>query len=186
MADDNVLWSGGNGGVLNQLLPNTFRHFTKDQGVLSTTWVNSVTEDIHGIKWLASAHISSDNGIIRYNGQSFDHINTTHGLPPNFIMKLEPEPDGYLWIVTRDNGIIGFDGEYFTTYGVDQGLIQGFVWDIARDKDNQLWLANGHLGVTRIDQKNSSVTHFIGSPNGDGIGGGQIFSRSGGNAVVRG
>ncbi|MCB0667677.1 MAG: hypothetical protein KDC80_17730 [Saprospiraceae bacterium] len=175
LSDDNVLWTGGNGGAINQIFPNTFRHFTKEQGVLSTTWVNSITEDIYGNNWMASAHISEENGLIRYNGQFFDHINTSHGLPPNFIMKLVPEPDGYLWIATRDNGIIGFDGEYFAEYGEDQGLIRGFVWDLTQDKKNTLWLAQGHLGVTRINPENSSVTHFVGNPNGDGIGGGQIF-----------
>ena len=175
LTDNNVLWTGGNGRAVHQIFPNGFKHFTKEQGLLSTTWVNYITEDINGNKWMASAHVSADNGLISYNGQSFDHINTTHGMPPNFIMKLEAEPDGYLWVVTRDNGIIGFDGEYFTEYGVDQGLIRGFVWDLTRDKNNRLWLAQGHLGVTRIDQQNSSVTHFVGNPNGDGLGGGRIF-----------
>ncbi|MDH3245381.1 MAG: hypothetical protein OEM26_12245, partial [Saprospiraceae bacterium] len=173
IGQDNSVWAGTNNGRgLNQILPSGFRHFTEGQDYLGgSNPVITMTEDKSGNIWFGKAY----EGLIKYDGHDFYHINSENGFSTNWIMEVISSQSGEIWIATRDNGCIRFDGKEFTHYNVDQGLSHALAWDIFEDSEGMIWIASGVGGVNRIDPNTSSITTFQADFETDGIGGGSIF-----------
>jgi hypothetical protein len=68
-----------------------FIHFSINNG-FPTNNVYSLLQDKNGFLWFAT-----DNGIVKYNGYTFDVFNTDRGLPANDIWELHADNAGRIW-----------------------------------------------------------------------------------------
>jgi len=62
--------------------------------------VKDIVKDKNGILWIAT-----DNGIARYDGESFDNLNKTDGLPSNQVWSLAVDEDNVIYAGCYNSGL---------------------------------------------------------------------------------
>ena len=78
----------------------------------------------------------------------FRNFTTQDGLPGNFILSIEEDHSGGLWIGTND-GLSLFDGKKFLNFSRINGLKSKFIFSLEAAQDHSLWVG-GHQTLTRI------------------------------------
>ena len=79
---------------------------------------------------------------------TFTNFTTQDGLPGNFILALEEDHSGKLWIGTN-NGLSQFDGKVFNNFSRINGLESKFIFSLEASRDHSLWIG-GNRVLTRI------------------------------------
>jgi ligand-binding sensor domain-containing protein len=79
---------------------------------------------------------------------TFRNFTVKNGLPGNFILSLEKDNSGGLWIGTND-GLSHFDGKIFQNFSAINGLKSKFIFSIETTPDHSLWVG-GNSSLTRI------------------------------------
>ena len=79
---------------------------------------------------------------------TFRNFTTQDGLPGNFILALEEDHSGKLWIGTN-NGLSQFDGKVFNNFSRINGLESKFIFSLEASRDHSLWIG-GNRVLTRI------------------------------------
>ena len=82
---------------------------------------------------------------------AFSHLSTSAGLVSNFVLNIEQDKNGYIWIGTID-GLQRYDGNHFITFrnnSKDPYSIPGdYINALYTDKKNNLWLiSNNTAGI---------------------------------------
>jgi diguanylate cyclase (GGDEF)-like protein len=133
-----------------------FKSYGGDQG-LTTLAVSVMAQDEGGFIW-----VGTEDGLFRYDGETFRRFGTKEGLPDTNISALAPAPDGSLWVLTR-TGLIRFEGDRFVAMGKASGLppVEDLdLWGSAMvcDAQSRLWIATlqglylgGPSGFWRVD-----------------------------------
>jgi len=80
---------------------------------------------------------------------------------PNYIVSLEVDKDGIVWIGTWGGGLARFDGERFINYTVRDGLSSNHVFMLHEDSRGTLWVgtSNGLSQFSNGRFSNSLTTH---------------------------
>lgn len=122
-----------------------FRNYTTVQGLPSSESYCSL-QDSKGYLWF-----STDRGIAKYDGYSFQVFTTSEGLPDNTIFRLFEDKQSRIWFVgySSKTGYIENNKVHLYKYNAflhslfpDQIITNLFV-----DKQNGLWI-NYNLGIT--------------------------------------
>src|SRR5579859_7327045 len=92
-----------------------FKSYGGDQG-LTTLAVSVMAQDEGGFIW-----VGTEDGLFRYDGETFRRFGTKEGLPDTNISALAPAPDGSLWVLAR-TGLARFEGDRFVAMGKASGL----------------------------------------------------------------
>ena len=87
----------------------------------------------------------------------FRNFTVQDGLPGNYILALNEDPNGNLWIGSNQ-GLSRFDGTTFLNFSKVNGLNSDYVFSIESDQDDFLWVG-GHHGMTqlRIDPSSGNL-----------------------------
>lgn len=90
---------------------------------------------------------------------------------PNYIVALEVDKDGIVWVGTWGGGLARFDGKKFINYTVRDGLSSNHVFMLHEDRQGILWVgtSNGLSQITNGRFSNSLTTH-------DGLFSNTVFS----------
>ena len=90
---------------------------------------------------------------------------------PNYIVAIEVDKNGTVWVGTWGAGLARFDGEKFHNYTVKDGLPSNHVFMLHEDKSGILWVgtSNGMSQIDNGDFINKMTTH-------DGLFSNTIFS----------
>ena len=96
-------------------------------------------------------------GLNRYQNGTFEYFDTEKGLSDNFILALEEDKYGNLWIGTN-RGLNCFDHQFFRHFSNRDGIPQGRILDIYCDPEGTIWLATNDEGLIRY--KNGIFTPF--------------------------
>jgi len=109
--------------------------------------INEIAQTTDGFLWL-----STDNGLFRFDGQSFVRYQPTSGdpLPGTQVNALLPTPDGGLWIGYFRVGASFLKQGRNINYGQREGLERGTVLSLAIDADNTVW-AVLNSGLKRLE-----------------------------------
>ena len=80
---------------------------------------------------------------------------------PNYIVSLEVDKDGIVWVGTWGGGLARFDGEKFINYTVKDGLSSNHVFMLHEDSQGTLWVgtSNGLSQFSNGRFSNSLTTH---------------------------
>lgn len=70
-----------------------YKHFDLQNGLTSNK-VYSITQDSKGFIW-----VSTDNGVLRYDGSGFKHFGVEEGLPDNDVYKVFEDAENRLWLL---------------------------------------------------------------------------------------
>ena len=79
---------------------------------------------------------------------NFRNFTTQDGLPGNFILSIEEDHSGGLWIGTN-NGLSLFNGKKFLNFSRINGLKSKFIFSLEAAQDHSLWIG-GRQTLTRI------------------------------------
>ena len=74
---------------------------------------------------------------------------------PNYIVALEVDRNGIVWVGTWGGGLARFDGENYINYTVSDGLPSNHVFMLHEDRNGSLWVGTSN-GLARFDGKNFS------------------------------
>jgi ligand-binding sensor domain-containing protein len=122
----------------------SFIIFTTEQG-LNNNNVHSIIEDKTGNLW-----ISTNDGLSKYYGKQFTHLNSSMGFSPGVYFSLTIDKAGNLWGGIHGGGVNRFDGKSITHYTTEQGLGSNNVMCFLEDSNN-LWIGTKPGGVTKYD-----------------------------------
>lgn len=110
---------------------------------LPTSEANALAETSEGFIW-----IGSYGGLIRYDGNNFERIDSTTGIAS--VVSLYVDKDDRLWIGTNDNGIAVMDDGKYRFFDVEDGLPSSSIRSIVQDADGNIVVAttNGLALIT--------------------------------------
>ena len=101
---------------------------------LPTSEANAIAETSEGFLW-----IGSYAGLIRYDGNTFERMDSTGGLTS--IKCLYVDSRDRLWIGTNDNGIAGMERGELRKWGKLDGLKSAHTRAITEDQDGTIYVA---------------------------------------------
>lgn len=115
-----------------------FKSYGGDQGLTSLS-VTVMAQDEAGFLW-----VGTEDGLFRYDGESFHRFDTQDGLPDVYIIALAPAPDGSLWVLTK-TGLAHRQGGRFTVMPAASGLpkaddVVRLASSLACDAQCRLWI----------------------------------------------
>ena len=121
---------------------------------LPTSEANAIAETEEGFIW-----IGSYSGLIRYDGNTFERIDSTTGVTS--VVSLCVDSKNRLWIGTNDNGVAVMDKGEYKQYNHVEGLKSSTIRSIAEDNDGNIFIATTH-GLGMVD--NDLVLHPVDEP----------------------
>lgn len=114
-----------------------------NQNGLPTSEANTIVQTSDGFIW-----IGSYAGLIRYDGNTFEHIGITSGI--SSIKCLYVDSRDRLWIGTNDNGIAVMENGEFRQWGKLDGLRSAHTRSITEDRNGTIYIATTS-GIATID-----------------------------------
>ena len=110
-----------------------FRTYGPEQGLVQLA-LSTLVQDADGFIWIAS-----ENGLVRYDGNTFRKWMETDGLPSATILNLEAIPGGGLWVATR-KGVVRFQDGQVTPLLLNGSnlIVRGPLMHLGND--GTLWL----------------------------------------------
>lgn len=118
---------------------------------LPTSEANAIAETSEGFIW-----IGSYGGLIRYDGNSFERIDSTTGIAS--VVSLFVDSSDRLWIGTNDSGAFVMDKGEYTAINKEDGLRSLSVRAFSEDKDGRVYIATTKgISVVDKDMKLSNI-----------------------------
>jgi len=112
---------------------------------LPTSEANAIVETDDGFIW-----IGSYAGLIRYDGNTFERMDSTNGLTS--VKCLFTDSRGRLWIGTNDNGVAVMEKGRLRMWGKLDGMKSAHTRAIAEDTNGVIYVATAG-GITMIDDE---------------------------------
>ena len=110
---------------------------------LPTSDANFILGASDGYVW-----IGGYSGIIRYDGTTFERLDTSDGLTSG--RGLYEDSRGRIWIATNDNGVVVIDGEERTHVTYKDGLPSSSIRIFAEDQEGDVYVGTT-AGVCYVD-----------------------------------
>lgn len=147
-----------NGGVL--LYEGTaFRQFLADN--INGSRIRDLEQAPDGTLWAAT-----NNGIARWNGRSFDVLNTANkGFVHDEVNAISADGDSILWVATAGGGVarcvLSPNGHIAATTLITtrDGLANNNVVSIVKDRQGLIWVGTED-GLSRINPQTGIVSSF--------------------------
>ena len=127
----------------------TWKTYSTSDGLPSLRIVY-IADDCEGYIWFA-VH---DNGVCRFDGDTFQHFTTQDGLIHDHVSCIQKDPQGHLWFGFKD--LIRFDGESFHRYEEDEGFPRirpGY--SVGQDHTGKVWIGRKGRGLLYFYDNNT-------------------------------
>ena len=121
---------------------------------LPTSEANAIAETLEGFIW-----IGSYSGLIRYDGNTFDRVDSTKGIAS--VVSLYADSKNRLWVGTNDSGAAVMENGEFRMYNKSDGLQSLSIRSITEDSEGNIYLATTH-GIACVDE--NMELHCIDEP----------------------
>ena len=117
---------------------------------LPTSEANDIAETSDGFMW-----IGSYSGLIRYDGNTFERIDSTTGIAS--VVCLFVDSKDRLWVGTNDSGLAVMENGEFRMFDREEGLNSESIRCIREDADGNI-IAATTAGIAVIDQSMNVTT----------------------------
>ena len=108
-----------------------------------TSEANALAQTSDGFLW-----IGSYSGLIRYDGNTFERIDSTTGIAS--VVSLFVDSKDRLWVGTNDNGVAVMEKDSFRFYTKADGLHSSSIRSIVEAPDGNIYIASTQ-GVAIVD-----------------------------------
>lgn len=98
--------------------------------------VRHVLKSRDGSHWISTY----ENGLIRFDGSSYERYGTEDGLPSNTILGAVEDDEGALWVATY-SGVVRMFEDTITTYSIQEGIPNNGVMTIMKDQSGTIWIS---------------------------------------------
>ncbi len=122
--------------------------YNSDNG-LPTSEANAIAKTSEGFIW-----IGSYGGLIRYDGNTFERIDSTTGIAS--VVSLYVDSKDRLWIGTNDGGVFVREQNEYRGYNKTDGLKSLSIRDIVEDTKGDIYVATTH-GMVCIDEEMNMI-----------------------------
>jgi subtilisin family serine protease len=148
-ANDGTIWFGHSNGISRW---NKGKWITYTQQNISENWSQTIT-DIDGATdgtiWFAV----DQDGLLKYDGDSWDLLTTSDGLPGSIVRELTVDQQDRLWIIFGDTETLGevvamYDGVAWTTYDTSDGFEADWLREIFADSKGRVWVATASASTS--------------------------------------
>ncbi|MBR1391792.1 MAG: HD domain-containing protein [Lachnospiraceae bacterium] len=112
---------------------------------LPTSEANAIAETSDGFIW-----IGSYSGLIRYDGNTFERIDSTTGIAS--VVTLFVDSRERLWIGTNDSGVAVMENNEYHMYHKSDGLKSSTIRSIVEGSDGNIYIATTR-GIAMVDQE---------------------------------
>ncbi|MCB0637126.1 MAG: histidine kinase [Lewinella sp.] len=132
----------------HDLLP-AFQHLTTDHGLPSSEGYD-IIQDRSGYIW-----VSTDNGVARYDGISFQTFGPAEGLTDKTILFMHEDHRGWIWMCSFEGRLFIYDGQLIRPYAHNNLILQYSQkyyssLDFFVDTDGTVFLSLKDLGIIKI------------------------------------
>ena len=124
--------------------------YTNTNG-LPTSESNTIAETKEGFLW-----IGSYSGLIRYDGNTFERIDSTTGVAS--VVSLYVDSRERLWIGTNDNGVFYMEKGEIHSFDNVEGLKSASIRSFVEDDEGNVFIATTH-GLGMVDT--NDVLHSV-------------------------
>ncbi len=143
----------------------SYRQFTIEDG-LPSNQIYNIHQDQNGFIWFAT-----ENGLSRYNGESFVNYTLFDGLPDTEILNFFEDSKNRLWFYTL-NGKLGYykNGIFYNEHNTDflkDGYLNNSIRNVIEDDEGNLYFSCNKL-VIKINQQDE-LTKFDTPAHGKGM-----------------
>ncbi len=149
VSKDTTVWIGTREAGLVALRKNSFKRYTKENGLPSNT-VRHILQRRDGSLWFAT-----NNGIAFIRDGHFHTITSNDGLSYDIIYSLYEDDDSVLWIGTYGGGLNRLKDGIITSFTKQDGLYDNGVFQILEDAFQNLWLTSNR-GIFRVNKSELS------------------------------
>lgn len=146
-----TVWAGTWGGGAQQIKYPSFKHYTKDNGLVYDH-VTSITTDAKGDYWMGAY----PEGLMHFDGDKFEILSTSQKYFINGIMCTYVDDEDNLWFGSIQGGLNKYDGSIITSIMPQQGLSALGVFIIKPDAKGDLWMGLNGGGICKYDGKRIS------------------------------
>lgn len=135
---DNNLWFGTKNKGLIKYNQNTFKQFTKKNG-LSDNHILSLHEDKNGNLWIGT----SGGGLLKYSDLPFTYYDNIDGLNNSTIFAILKDENS-IWVGTLNDGVYQYNTitKEVKNYNTSNILKSNSIRSIIKDKLNNIWIAS--------------------------------------------
>lgn len=147
------LWFGIQDGGITRLEMDkqnptnaSFVQFSSEQ-VMKNYDVLTMIFDKNNQLWYGTSQ-----GISHFDGETITTYTKMQGMIGNYVVSLEQDSRGNIWLGNYEAGLSKFDGKSFVNFSTDQGLAHNTVWDIHEDETGTIWFAT-RGGLSLYDGK---------------------------------
>ncbi len=109
--------------------------------------VYRMVQDHQGYMWLATP-----GGVCRYDGSRFDVYSQYDGIGAYFIINMQFDDRGQLWVATYGNGIACFNGQKFTNFNRSSGLISNQIRCFIGTSSGDYFVSTIDTGIVWVDK----------------------------------
>ena len=141
---EGALWLGTEAGDLGRLRDGRLTLYTAADG-LPAAPIQHLLSAGAGQLWLGTG-----NGLVRFDGNSFQTLTVEDGLSGNAISCLAVDGGEGLWVGTP-TGLTHYDGGTIRRYGVDDGLAGNVITSLLPEAGGGLWVGSAGEGLSRLE-----------------------------------
>jgi signal transduction histidine kinase/ligand-binding sensor domain-containing protein len=93
--------------------------------------------------------LTSNYGLVVFDGKKFQHYTTEHGLASNLISQIVEDNEGYIW-VTSYGGLHRINPNGLVTYDETNGVEKATVYGIYENRDGELQIVSGNFNISGL------------------------------------
>ncbi|WP_172798110.1 two-component regulator propeller domain-containing protein [Pontibacter akesuensis] len=160
---DAGVWIGTTAG-LAQLTQNKVRRIPLPES-LAYSHITSFTLDNTATLWIGLQR----NGLLKYDGKSFEHLTRRNGLRTNRITALATDMENNIWIGTSGYGLQQYKTPWFVHFFDFTGLAEPRITALAQDSNGTLLLGTDEGDFARMRQQRPDWTDAQPWPRGTTI-----------------
>lgn len=126
---------------LHRYTKGQWESFTPENVNIPSSRFSRIWMDSQDRIWLSIQLDSGNAGLIVFDGPSPSYISMENTeLKGDYIVDLEEDTDGNIWVARRKSGIYVFDGQTWETYSEDSGFVTPQVDAIEMDQEGRIWI----------------------------------------------
>jgi len=153
--NDNNVWSDSDNGSTRDLYSFNGVDWTMHQPTefgLNEIDICCIKADNQNNKW-----IGTGQNLVRLNGAGFTIFNSTNSPINSFVIDVDRDLYGNIWVSTYEDGLLHYNGAIWTSYNTSNSTIpSNSIHELDIDSFGNKWMATSS-GLCRYDDSNFTV-----------------------------